>query len=171
VLQTIGVWWQGFIMKGMRRKVLATRHARDTVSITTMHHPSKLFALLLLISTCCCPAQAQESGPSMNASGIYSKEKLATMKNQAEQGDSEAAYGIHQHFMFSHDPVRSIKWLRIAAIQGNAKAQHAMFVFLTFPGEAATLEDRLEARLWLNQAAQAGFESAVDQLKKMEKKP
>lgn len=136
-----------------------------------MHHLSKLLALLLLISTCCCQGPAQESGPSMNASGIYSKEKLAARKARAEQGDSEAAYGIHQHYMFSHDPVLSIKWLRIAAIQGNAKAQHAMFVFLTIPGEATPLEDRIEARLWLNKAAEAGFEYAVDELKQREKKP
>jgi TPR repeat protein len=149
---------------------LAAGSQKSPLQTTAMHSVPKLLGLLLLILTCDCPVRAQDSGPPMHASGIFSQEKLATRVRQAEQGDSEAAYGIHQHYMFSHDPVRSLKWLRIAAIQGNAKAQHAMFVFLTIPGAEAPLEDRIEARLWLNKAAQAGFESAVDALKRIDEK-
>ncbi len=113
----------------------------------------------------------KDSGPPMHASGIFSAETLASKTRLAKLGDSEAAYAIHQHWMFSHDPAASLKWLRIAAIQGNAKAQHAMFVYLTIPGEKTTLEDRIEAGLWLQKAGAAGFELAVEALKRGEIKP
>ena len=127
-------------------------------------------ALVLLCLIFGFGTQAKDSGPSMHASGRYSQEKLATKMREAEQGDAKAAYGIHQHYMFSNDRVLSIKWLRIAAIMGDAAAQHAMFGILTWKGDKAPLEDRIEARLWLNKAAQAGYESAVEELKRIEEK-
>jgi TPR repeat protein len=96
---------------------------------------------------------------------------------KAENGDAEAAIVVSQWYLFrprytedgeskasDKNHMMMLTWSRIAAVLGRADAQNDLHTFLS---NSSNLEDRMEARRWLEKSAEQGFPVAVERLERI----
>ena len=90
-----------------------------------------------------------------------------TLLERAERGDAEAQFGLGELRWdgtdeLAKDRAEAAKWIRKAAEQGHAKAQH-MLGYMYKNGEGVAM-DRAEAVKWYRKAAEQGDERAQRKL-------
>ena len=78
---------------------------------------------------------------------------LDDMRAKAERGDGQAQFnlGVRYDGGFWSRPQEAVRWYRLAANQGNARAQASLG--LMFGKGRGVLRDYVEAHLWSNLAA------------------
>lgn len=116
-----------------------------------------VFLLLFPVSAC-----SEESDKTQPRPSVIESEYLATLKQQAEQGDAEAQYNLGQMYRMGEgvpqDSKEAVSWFRKAAEQGYAKAQ--LFLALMYDNGEGVPQDYKEAYAWYNLAAAKGDENA-----------
>ncbi|MEQ1933845.1 MAG: hypothetical protein ABL962_08200 [Fimbriimonadaceae bacterium] len=105
----------------------------------------------------------RESGNSMKAPMRIGADEISATSKRAIKGDANASYTLYQHFMFSNDPINSMRWLRLSALQGNSIAQYSMYSHLSFLGKNSHPAELAEGLLWLARSAKGGYEPAVEE--------
>ena len=107
----------------------------------------------------------EDSKKSMKAPMRIDTDQIPPTSKRATNGDANASYTLYQHFMFSNDPINSMRWLRLSALQGNKAAQYSMYSHLGFLGKNSHPAEFAEGLLWLARAAEGGYEPAVEEQK------
>jgi len=108
-----------------------------------------------------------------------SHDEFQTYLEKAERGDSEAAVVVSMWYLYTpryreageskasdKNHMMMLTWSRIAAVLGRADAQIALHTFLS---NSANLEDRMEARRWLEKSAEQGFPEAIERLERIKR--
>jgi len=139
-------------------------------------HLSKIALILLAIATTCAPAWSQNNGDETSsqllreASAHFKgtgrpvdlKKAFDLVKNGAEEGDLECAARLGYLYMTGQgtakDDVAALRWLRIAADGGLAKAQFNLAALLQ-NGQAGSSSPS-EARHWFEKAAEQNIDRA-----------
>jgi TPR repeat protein len=103
----------------------------------------------------------------LKSSGILTDAAVAQHKAQASSSISESSYRLYLHYRFIKNVSESLKWLRVAAIQGNPKAQHEMYVQLNWNHPNPISPEYLEAIYWLKTAASSGYDFAKNEMKRL----
>jgi TPR repeat protein len=94
-----------------------------------------------------------------NASYALNPEELASLKSQAEGGDSIAAIRLAKyHDFIVLDKQAAIQWWKVAAKLGDVNAQYTVGLLLVDSADRLESEDALK---WLRAAAQKGDKSAA----------
>ena len=81
------------------------------------------------------------------------------LRKRAESGDAEAQYILGVSSAHAMDHKEAVKWYRLAAEQGHAKAQNALGAAYSF-GQEGVSQNHEEARKWYRRAAEQGHDDA-----------
>src|SRR5215469_14590961 len=91
---------------------------------------------------------------------------LASIRQRAEKGSSEAQYQLAWHYYVAEDPKQGLTWLRKSAAQGYAAAEHALGVLFQ-EGDQSVSQNPHEAALWFRKAARQKDTDAQKRLSAM----
>jgi hypothetical protein len=98
----------------------------------------------------------------LNAPLEISDDQLQKVKEAALGGDAVASTRLYVYYnIIKDDDLETLKWMRLAAVQGDVKAQYNLGeLYLT----SQTFKDIHLARIWLGKAAQSGNSEAKAEL-------
>lgn len=105
-----------------------------------------------------------------NAGLCLSQNQIIALKERAINGDGDAAFRLSSHYAFNTDwfnptnRLENIKWLSLAATNGNGPAQYSLGTYYTgkFYPEMSNNENAI---FWLSRAATNGYTNAIIELK------
>jgi TPR repeat protein len=139
-----------------------------------MRKPVIITITLVLMASCGSEApvnnmQANEQPRAGNDFYALTDKEIAEKTQSANQGNGDAAFALSQYYrLVRRDVTNADLWLQVAVKNGNTVAKYNMAVYLLADGRSDA--DKQQAKILLQEAAQAGDQKAADRLKAMEGK-
>jgi TPR repeat protein len=126
-----------------------------------------LLGITVVFSGCSNP---HANSPVTNASLALSQEQIGSFATLAEQGDGEAAFKLSEYYAFwKFDQKASLKWLSIAATNGNVSGEYNLAHYYSTKGNR-NASDTASARYWYSKAAATGDAAAAARLREIDQK-
>jgi len=126
--------------------------------------------LSIVLAFVCLGCHTSKPLYTTNASTFLTQQSIGNLDMQAQKGNGDAANKLFNYYYFNTDKRDlAIKWLSIAATNGNASAQYNFGIYYSgnlYP----EINDTQSARYWFERALTNGVLQASQRLRELNRK-
>lgn len=132
----------------------------------------KIFHIILSLPLLLAACAAKPEPDTVQYVSPYSEKltprQFSSDHAEAMKGNVLPAWRLGRHYLFDNKPELALRWFRMASILGKEDAMDSFFI-VTQSIKTIDDLDRLEAKLWLAQACEKGYEPSINTRKAHQK--